>query len=217
MPRPGIYCGAIRKTSGGPHPTAPDQSWRRCPGGQGYLATVDCHLLALDARTGKVVWDPTVEDYNGVLPDTRAAGAKGKVVVGTSGGELGIRGFVAAYDAQTGKEAWKTYTIPGPGEPGHDTWPGETWKTGGVSAWSTGNYDPQLNLMYWGTGNAAPWTGDMHTGDNLYATSVLALDADTGTSKATISITGMTRGTGMRSRLPCLSMYSVMGVPSRAW
>jgi alcohol dehydrogenase (cytochrome c) len=103
--------------------------------------------------------------------------------VGTSGGELGIRGFIAAYDAQTGKEAWKTYTIPGPGEPGHDTWPGETWKTGGVSVWITGNYDPQLNLSYWGTGNAAPWPGDMHPGDNLYASSVLALDADTGKIK----------------------------------
>ena len=149
-----------------------------------YLATVDCHLLALDAKTGTVVWDTTVEDYKqGYYLTLAPLVAKGKIVVGTSGGELGIRGFIAAYDAQTGKEAWKTYTIPGPGEPGHDTWPGETWKTGGVSAWSTGNYDPQLNLMYWGTGNAAPWTGDMHTGDNLYATSVLALDADTGKIK----------------------------------
>ena len=125
-----------------------------------YLATKDAHLIALDAKTGKVVWDTTVDDYTkGYYLTLAPLVAKGKVMVGTSGGELGIRGFVAAFDAQTGKEVWKTYTIPGPGEPGHDTWPGETWKTGGVSVWLTGHYDPQLNLTYWGTGNAAPWPG----------------------------------------------------------
>jgi alcohol dehydrogenase (cytochrome c) len=149
-----------------------------------YLATKDAHLIALDAKTGKVVWDTTVDDYTkGYYLTLAPLVAKGKVMVGTSGGELGIRGFIAAFDAQTGKEVWKTYTIPGPGEPGHDTWPGETWKTGGVSVWLTGHYDPQLNLTYWGTGNAAPWPGDMHPGDNLYATSVIALDADTGQIK----------------------------------
>ena len=149
-----------------------------------YLATKDAHLIALDAKTGKVVWDTTVDDYKkGYYLTLAPLVAKGKVMVGTSGGELGIRGFIAAFDAQTGKEVWKTYTIPGPGEPGHDTWPGETWKTGGVSVWLTGHYDPQLNLTYWGTGNAAPWPGDMHPGDNLYATSVIALDADTGKIK----------------------------------
>jgi alcohol dehydrogenase (cytochrome c) len=149
-----------------------------------YLATVDCHLIALDAKTGKEVWDITVEDHKkGYYLTLAPLIAKGKVMVGTSGGELGIRGFIAAYDAQTGKEAWKTYTIPGPGEPGHDTWTGDIWKTGGVSVWITGHYDPQLNLTYWGTGNAAPWPGDMHPGDNLYATSVIALDADTGKIK----------------------------------
>jgi alcohol dehydrogenase (cytochrome c) len=99
-----------------------------------YLATVDAHLVALDAKTGKVVWDTTVADAKqGYYFTLAPLVAKGKVMVGTSGGELGIRGFIAAFDAQTGKEVWKTYTIPGPGEPGHDTWPGETWKTGGVS------------------------------------------------------------------------------------
>jgi alcohol dehydrogenase (cytochrome c) len=91
---------------------------------------------------------------------------------------------VTALDAKTGEQLWKTHTIPGPGEPGHDTWPGETWKTGGVSAWITGSYDPESNLTYWGTGNAAPWPGDMHPGDNLYATSVIALDVDSGKIKA---------------------------------
>jgi alcohol dehydrogenase (cytochrome c) len=101
-------------------------------------------------------------------------------MVGTSGGELGIRGYIAALDANDGKQVWKTYTVPGPGEPGHDTWPGETWKTGGVSVWLTAHYDPQTNLSFWGTGNGAPWMGDMRPGDNLFATSVLALDVDTG-------------------------------------
>src|SRR2546430_6547402 len=100
-----------------------------------------------------------------------------------SGGELGIRSYVAAFDARSGQEVWRTYTIPGPGEPGHDTWTGDTWKTGGASVWLTGHYDPDLNLTYWGTGNAAPWPGDMHPGDNLYTSSVVALDADTGKIK----------------------------------
>jgi alcohol dehydrogenase (cytochrome c) len=150
-----------------------------------YLATVDAHLVALDAKTGKVVWDKAVDEYQkGYYFTLAPLVAKGKVLVGTSGGELGIRGYVTALDAKTGEQLWKTHTIPGPGEPGHDTWPGETWKTGGVSAWITGSYDPESNLTYWGTGNAAPWPGDMHPGDNLYATSVIALDVDSGKIKA---------------------------------
>jgi alcohol dehydrogenase (cytochrome c) len=146
-----------------------------------YLATVDTHLLALDAKTGKVVWDKTVDDYKkGYYMTLAPLVAKGKVMVGVSGGEYGIRGFVQAFDAETGQEAWKTYTVPAPGEPGHESWPGESWKTGGASVWITGSYDPELNLAYWGTGNAAQWMGDSRTGDNLYANSVLALDVDTG-------------------------------------
>ncbi|MEE9148271.1 MAG: methanol/ethanol family PQQ-dependent dehydrogenase, partial [Candidatus Tectomicrobia bacterium] len=150
-----------------------------------YLATVDTHLIALDAKTGKVVWDTTVENYlTGYYMTLAPLVAKGKVMVGMSGGELGIRGFIQAFDAETGQSVWKTHTIPGPGEPGHDTWPGDTWKTGGASAWITGSYDPNLNLTYWGIGNAAHWMGDARPGDNLYANSVIALDADTGELKA---------------------------------
>lgn len=149
-----------------------------------YLATVDCFLVALNAKTGEVVWETKVEDYTGGYYMTLAPlVAKGKVQVGVSGGEFGIRGFVAAYDAKDGKEVWKTYTIPGPGEPGHDTWTGDKWKTGGASVWITGSYDPELNQAYWGTGNGAQWMGDSRPGDNLYANSVLALDADTGAIK----------------------------------
>ncbi len=149
-----------------------------------YLATTDAYLVALDAKTGSVVWETKVEDYTkGYYLTLAPLTAKGKVMVGVSGGEYGIRGFVAAYDANNGKPVWKTYTIPGPGEFGNDTWPGDTWKTGGASTWITGSYDPDTGLVYWGTGNAAPWMPDNRAGDNLYANSVLAIDVDSGDLK----------------------------------
>ncbi len=150
-----------------------------------YMATADARVVALYAASGEVAWETAVEDYaRGYYMTLAPLVANGKVMVGVSGGEFGIRGFVAALDARTGKPAWKTYTIPGPGEPGHESWPGDSWKTGGVPVWITGSYDPALNLTYWGTGNGGPWMGDKRPGDNLYATSVIALDADTGTLKA---------------------------------
>ena len=149
-----------------------------------YLATTDDHLVALDAKTGKVVWDTKVQDYKkGQYLTLMPLIVDGKVIVGGSGGELGVRGYVVAYDADTGKELWRTFTIPGAGEPGNDTWKGDDWKTGGGSAWMTGNYDPDTKTVYWGTGNAAPWPGDIHPGDNLYTSSVLALDPDSGKMK----------------------------------
>jgi len=150
-----------------------------------YFGGVDAFLVALDAASGELVWETAVEDYkHGYYLTLAPLVVHGKVMVGISGGELGVRGFVAAYDADTGEEVWKTYTIPGPGEPGHDTWPGDTWKTGGAPVWVTGTYDPELNLTYWGTGNAAPWMGDTRPGDNLYSSSVVALDADSGELRA---------------------------------
>ena len=150
-----------------------------------YFATLDAYVVALDAQSGEVIWESAVEDYRkGYYMTLAPLVASGKVMVGVSGGEFGIRGFVPAFDAQTGKGIWKTYTIPGPGDPGHETWPGNSWQTGGASVWITGSYDPQFNLTYWGTGNPGPWTGDTRSGDNLYANSVIALDADTGDLKA---------------------------------
>ena len=150
-----------------------------------YLATVDAHLLALDARTGEVVWDAEVADYlAGYYMTLAPLIADGKVMVGVSGGEFGIRGFVQAFDATSGKPAWKTFTVPGPGEFGHDSWPGDSWKHGGVPVWVTGSYDPATKLAYWGTGNAGPWLGATRTGDNLYATSVIALDVTSGALRA---------------------------------
>ena len=146
-----------------------------------YMATVDAALVALDAVSGEIVWETAVEDYRrGYYMTLAPLAANGKIMVGVSGGELGIRGFVAAFDAETGAPVWKTYTIPAPGEPGSETWAGEDWRRGGAPAWITGTFDPDRNLSYWGTGNGGPWTGDARPGDSLYANSVLALHVDTG-------------------------------------
>ncbi|MCG7360236.1 methanol/ethanol family PQQ-dependent dehydrogenase [Roseomonas sp. ACRSG] len=149
-----------------------------------YVATVDAYLVALDAKTGTEIWAKKVEDYQkGHYMTLAPLVARGKIMVGGSGGEFGVRGFIAAYDAGTGEEAWRTYTVPGPGEAGHDTWQ-SGWETGGASVWLTGHYDPQLNLAYWGTGNAAPWMGDARPGDNLHTSSVVALNPDDGKIRA---------------------------------
>jgi alcohol dehydrogenase (cytochrome c) len=151
-----------------------------------FFAAAEAVLVALDAKTGKEVWTAKVEDYKvGHYMSLMPLVVDGKVLVASSGGELGIRGFLAAYDAETGKELWRTYTVPAPGEPGSDTWPagGDHYKRGGATMWVTGNYDPETNLTFWGTGNAAPWFGDQRPGDNLYTTSVVAFDVTSGAIK----------------------------------
>ncbi len=146
-----------------------------------YYTTHDAFVVALDAVSGNKVWETAVADYRtGYYMTMAPLVADGKVMVGASGGERGIRGFVAAFDPETGGEIWRSHTIPGPGEPGNETWPGETWRTGGASIWITGSYDPELNVAYWGTGNPGPWIGDQRPGDNLYTNSVVAFDAATG-------------------------------------
>ncbi len=150
-----------------------------------YMGTVDAKLLALDAKTGELLWEVEVADHTGGYAVTVAPlVVKDMVVVGTAGGEYGIRGYLDAYDAKTGERRWRHYIIPGPGEPGHETWEGDSWKRGGGSIWVTGSYDPELDLMYWGTGNPAPdWNPDVRKGDNLYTDSVIALDPDDGKMK----------------------------------
>lgn len=147
-----------------------------------FVATLDGYLVALDLKSGIERWSSKVLNYKTGYSMTMAPLAiDGKVVIGVSGGEAGIRGFIDAYDAKTGQRAWRFWTIPGPGEPGHDTWSGEAWKTGGGATWVTGSYDPELKLIYWGVGNPGPdWNGDVRQGDNLYTCSLLALDADSG-------------------------------------
>jgi alcohol dehydrogenase (cytochrome c) len=150
-----------------------------------FMGTIDAHLVAIDARSGKPIWNTEVaKDASGYALTHAPLVVTDKVIVGTAGGEFGIRGFIAAYDAKTGKEVWRFHNIPEPGEPGHETWAGDSWKTGGGSVWVTGSYDPDLNLTYWGIGNPGPdWNGDNRKGDNLYTDSVVALDADTGKLK----------------------------------
>ena len=152
-----------------------------------YMGTLNSHLIAVNAKNGTLLWDTTV-----IVPPTQATYpitvapliVKDKVIIGTAGGDGAIRGFLAAYDARTGKEVWRFYNIPGPDEPGHETWSGESWKVGGAGIWTTGTYDPETNLTLWGVGNPAPDTdGTVRLGDNLYTDSVVALDADTGKLK----------------------------------
>ena len=151
-----------------------------------YMGTLDAHLVALDRKTGKVLWDATVEEpKNGYSITLAPLVVKNKVIVGVSGGDYASRGFIDAYDAETGTRAWRFYTVPGPGERGSETWPGvEPMLRGGGAVWATGAYDPALNLVYYGTGNPNPdYYGDDRKGDNLYTCSLLALDADTGVLK----------------------------------
>ena len=147
-----------------------------------YMSTLDARLVAIDARTGNLVWNTEVADYRSGYSKTAAPLiVKDQVVTGIAGGEFGIRGFVDSYNATTGELEWRADTIPGPDHPDNQTWAGESWRTGGSASWITGAYDPDLNLVYWGTGNPGPdWNGDVRMGDNLYSDSALALNHETG-------------------------------------
>jgi len=150
-----------------------------------FMETDNAHLLCLDARSGHLLWDvPYAEGNKNYGATSAPLVVKDKVLVGTSGGDDGVRGFVAAYDAETGKLAWRFWTIPGPGEFGSSSWPGELYKRGGGTTWMPGTYDPELNTIYWGTSNPAPdFDGGPRPGDDLYTDCVLALDPDTGNLK----------------------------------
>jgi len=151
-----------------------------------YVATPDADVVALDAKTGEVVWHTNIGDWEKAYTMTVAPlVVKGNVIVGLSGAEYPTRLYIEALDAETGEQAWRRYTIPGPGEPGHETW-GSTDSAmhGGASAWITGSYDPELDTLYWGVGNPNPdWDGTNRPGDNLYSNATLALDPDTGEIK----------------------------------
>jgi len=147
-----------------------------------YMETDNAHLLCLDARSGNLIWDVAYASWNKNYGATSAPLViKDKVLVGTSGGDDGVRGFLAAYDAMTGKLAWRFWTIPGPGEFGSSSWPGKLYLHGGGTTWMPGTYDPELNTVYWGTSNPAPdFEGSVRPGDDLYTDCVVALDPDTG-------------------------------------
>jgi len=146
-----------------------------------FVGTMDARMVALDKKSGEVVWETAVIDWRQGYSITGAPLViKDMVLTGVAGGEFGIRGFVKAFDTKTGELRWTAYTIPGPGEPGNETWPGDTWKNGGGPTWTTGVYDPALNLVYWNTGNAAPWNCHVRKGDNKWTASTIAIDVDSG-------------------------------------
>ena len=146
------------------------------------MSTLDAHLVAIDARTGNLRWNREVADHTAGYSKTAAPLiVKDQVVTGIAGGEFGIRGFLDSYNADSGEREWRAWTIPGPDHPDNQSWAGDSWRTGGSPTWITGSYDPDLDLVYWGTGNPGPdYNGDVREGDNLYADSALALDGDTG-------------------------------------
>jgi alcohol dehydrogenase (cytochrome c) len=194
-----------------------------------FMGTLDGALVALDTKSGRPLWKTQVADSKSGYSITVAPLAlKDRVIVGMGGGEYGIRGFVAAFNARTGKEMWRFYTIPGPGEPGHETWEAcppnsatycdpEAWKHGGASVWVTGSYDPELNLTYWGAGNAGPdYNADQRPGDNLYTASVVALDADTGKLKWHYQFTPHDRYDYDSVQVPVLADITWQGAPLKA-
>ena len=150
-----------------------------------YKVNIEATLVALDALSGAVLWERQIDDHKKGFTATGAPIiVKNKVVVGMAGAEFGTRGFIDAYDASTGERAWRFYTVAAKGDPGGDTWDGDSWQRGGGSTWITGTYDPELNLIYWGTGNPGPgMEGSVRAGDNLYTCSLVAIDADTGKLK----------------------------------
>ena len=180
--RAGVLALRIHAGAGVAPLLRPGEPGGRHSGRHALHGTIDAQLIAIDAVTGKPLWKTAVGDpEDGHALTLAPLVVKDKVVVGIAGGEFGIRGFISAYDAATGEEAWKFYTIPGPGEPGHETWENDAWRTGGAPAWLTGSYDPLTDLIYWGTGNPGPdWNPAQRPGDNLYSASVVALDPDTG-------------------------------------
>jgi alcohol dehydrogenase (cytochrome c) len=184
-----------------------------------FMTTLDAHLLAFDRRTGRIVWDTVLADYKIGYSATMAPLAiDGKLIVGISGGEYPTRGFLDAYDPATGSRIWRFYTVPAPGEPGSETWPAgsEIIGRGGGGTWMTGTYDPDLNLLYWGTGNPNPdYYGEGRRGDNLYTNSLVAIDAATGRPKWHYQFTPHDTHDWDSNHVPVLADLTIAGVPRK--
>ena len=182
-----------------------------------FMTTLDAHLIALEMKTGKVIWDIEMAKYAEGYAGTGAPLiVKDKLIVGIAGGEFAIRGFLDAYDPKTGERLWRVHTIPLPGEPGGDTWAGTSGERGGAPTWQTGTYDPQLNLVYWGTGNPNPdFFGADRRGDNLYSNSVLAIDPDTGTRKWHFQFTPHDEHDWDSNHVPVIADLTISGQPRK--
>jgi alcohol dehydrogenase (cytochrome c) len=180
-----------------------------------YVGTLDGYLVALDARSGIERWSvPVGDNPTGHAITAAPLAIDDKIIVGISGGEAGIRGFLDAYDARTGKRLWRYWTVPAPGEPGSDTWPADSWVHGGGATWLTGSYDPALRLLYWGTGNPGPdWNGDSRIGDNLHTSSLVALDIGTGALRWCFQFTPHDVHDWDANQIPVLVDAEVAGQP----
>ncbi len=204
------------------------EDWRGCCGavnrGFGvlgdrlFMTTIDAHLVALDMKTGGVLYDVELADFKlGYSATVAPLVVKDKVIVGIAGAEYGIRGFIDAYNAQTGKRAWRFYTVAGPGDPGARTWPqGDAYLRGGGSVWVTGTYDPQQNLIFFGTGNPGPdYYSNAREGDNLYTTSLVAIDADTGERRWHYQFTPHDVHDWDSTQVPVLADLTINGQPRK--
>lgn len=185
-----------------------------------FIATLDAYLVALDIKTGKVIWETQIADYRQGYASTGAPLiVKDKIITGIAGGEFAVRGFLDAYDVNTGKQVWRFWTVPAPGEPGSETWPTDvaTWERGGAPTWLSGTYDPELNIVYWGTGNPNPdFYGDDRKGDNLYSGSLIAIDPDSGTLKWHFQFTPHDVHDWDANQIPVLADLTVEGRPLKA-
>lgn len=183
-----------------------------------FLGSLEGYLVAINASDGRVMWETKVANYSEGFTMTGAPLIVNRsVVVGVAGGEYGIRGFVAAYDAETGRQQWKFNTIPGPGEFGHDTWKNDAWRTGGGPTWVTGSYDPSLDLLYWGVGNPAPGLqGDVRPGDNLFTDSIIALHGSSGKLAWYFQFTPHDEWDRDATQTPILADIPINGVVRRA-
>ena len=182
-----------------------------------FMGTLDAHLLAIDARSGQLIWNTTVADAKARYVITHSPlVVRDKVIIGTAGGDGPIRGLIAAFDVKTGKEIWRFHTIPAAGEPGNDTWSGNSWMTGGVGVWNAGAYDPETNLAFWGTGNPSPgMDGRSRLGDNLYSDCVVALDVDTGKLKWYYQFTPHDEMDYDSTQVPLLADITFRGKPRK--
>lgn len=187
-------------------------------GNNAYMATLDNHVIALDARSGKVLWDKHVTPPGiGYTMDAAPLAVRGKIIIGDGGGEFGSRGFIVALDAATGDEKWRFYTVPAPKEPGGNTWPGQTYQHGGADPWITGSYDAETNTLYWGTGNPWPWLWSVRKGKNLYSDSILALDPDTGKLKFYFQETPNDTWDYDATATPVLADVTIAGKPRKVF
>ena len=182
-----------------------------------FMTTLDAHIIALSPKDGSVVWDTPLADFKlGYASTPAPLVVKGKLIVGMAGGEYANRGFLDAYDPETGQRVWRFWTVPGPGEPGSETWPADVLERGGAPTWVTGTFDPELNTIYWGTGNPNPdWDGDNRAGDNLYAASLIALDADTGKLKWHFQYTPHDTHDWDANQVPVLADVIINGAPRK--